>query len=145
MDSLSTNGKLLTAFWTANNFISKKLDNKLSLHGINFTEFLVMLHLHAQVKKQARRADLAERIGLTASGITRMLAPMEKIGLIQKEKNNRDARVSLVKITKAGERVLSDSMISINEISENIFSNIQSKDKEKLFDGISSIYSATIF
>ncbi len=117
------NGQLLTSFWTANNFISKKVDNKLSLHGINFTEFLVMLYLNNQDEKQARRSDLAESIGLTASGITRMLAPMEKIGLIQKEKNNRDARVSLVKITEAGERVLGDAMISMNEIAENIFSS----------------------
>lgn len=141
MESLSMNGQLLTSFWTANNYISKKVDNKLGLHGINFTEFLVMLCLHNQKEKQARRADLAENIGLTASGITRMLAPMERIGLIQKEKNNRDARVSLVKITEAGERVLGDSIISINEIAANIFSNFRAKDKEKLFDEISNISS----
>lgn len=139
MESLSSNGQLLATLWTATNYISKKVDNKLGLHGINFTEFLVMQYLYIQREKQARRVDLAEKIGLTASGITRMLAPMERIGLIQKERNVRDARVSLVKLTEAGERILGESMISINEIAENIFSNFHSKDSESLITKISAI------
>ena len=43
-----------------------------------------------------KRIDLAEQVGLSASGVTRMLLPMEKIGLISKEEGARDARVSLV-------------------------------------------------
>ena len=139
MEILSASGQLLANLWTANNFISKKVDQKLGLHGINFTEFIVMFYLYSQKEKQARRADLAENIGLTASGITRMLAPMEKIGLVQKEKNVRDARVSLVKITEAGERVLSESMISINEVADTLFSNFCSENKEILFNEISKL------
>jgi len=144
MDSLSINAELLAKFWISNNFFSKKIDNKLGIHGINYTEFLVMLHLHSQHDKQARRADLAENIGLTASGITRLLTPMEKIGLVRKEKNARDARVSLVKLTAAGERVLSESMISINEIADIIFSNVHPTNKEIILGEISKISSGKI-
>ena len=35
--------------------------------------------------KSMRRVDLAQSLGLTASGETRLVAPMEKIGLIQKK------------------------------------------------------------
>ena len=59
--------------------------------------------------KTMTRIDLAESIGRTASGVTKMLRPMEKIGLIQKEVGARDARVSLVKISKAGERLFKDA------------------------------------
>ena len=98
MEELSIDAKLLGSLWALNNIMSKRVDNKLGLHGINYTEFQVLYYLHKQKDLQARRADLAQSIGLTASGITRMLAPMEKIGLVQKEQNIRDARVSLVKI-----------------------------------------------
>ena len=59
--------------------------------------------------KTMTRIDLAESIGRAASGVTKMLQPMEKIGLIQKEVGARDARVSLVKISKAGERLFKDA------------------------------------
>ena len=144
MEPLSTSSQLLATLWTINNNISKKVDNKLGLHGINFTEFLVMRNLFSQKEKQTRRADLAESIGLTASGITRMLAPMERIGLIKKEKNDRDARVSLVKITEAGERVLGESLISINEIAEDIFSALPTKAVENLLKEISNISNTKI-
>ncbi len=57
-----------------------------------------------------RRVDLAEKIGLTASGITRLLAPMEKIGLIQREPDARDARVSFVMLAPGGKRLLSERL-----------------------------------
>lgn len=58
------------------------------------------------------RIDLAESIGLSASGVTRLLMPMQKIGLVQKEANPRDARVSLVKLTKSGKKIYVDSAVS---------------------------------
>lgn len=139
MESPSMSSKLLAKLWTVNNLMAKRVDNKLGLHGISLTEFLVMLHLHGQKGKQARRSDLAENIGLSASGVTRMLAPMEKIGLVQKEKNLRDARVSLVKLTRAGERVLAESMVSVNEIADTIFSGFKPKTIENLFNEISRL------
>lgn len=49
-----------------------------------------------------RRIDLADSVGLSPSAVTRLLAPMEKPGLVEKEANPRDARVSLVKLSTAG-------------------------------------------
>ncbi len=139
MESPSISTKLLTKIWTANNLMAKRVDSKLGLHGISLTEFLVMLHLYNQKERQARRSDLAEKIGLSASGVTRMLAPMEKIGLVQKEKNPRDARVSLVKLTRTGENILSESMVSVNEIADTIFSEFKPKTIETLFNEFSRL------
>lgn len=139
METPSMNASILSKFWRVNNLMSKRVDNKLSLHGINYTEYLVMFYLSDQQEKQARRSDLADHIGLSASGITRMLAPMEKIGLVQKEKNARDARVSLVKLTAAGETVLSDATVSVNEVADNIFSTLALKDRKQLSLDLSSL------
>ncbi|MDZ7871614.1 MAG: MarR family transcriptional regulator [Rheinheimera sp.] len=48
-----------------------------------------------------RRSDLVELVGLSPSGITRLLLPLEKIGRVEKERNPRDARVSLVILSEA--------------------------------------------
>ncbi|UUZ55216.1 MarR family transcriptional regulator [Massilia sp. H-1] len=46
-----------------------------------------------------RRVDLAERVSLTASGVTRTLLPLEKIGLVTRQSDPRDARVGFAVIT----------------------------------------------
>ncbi|MDH5548127.1 MAG: MarR family winged helix-turn-helix transcriptional regulator [Gammaproteobacteria bacterium] len=108
--------------------IMRRIDNQLSFHGINFTEFMVLFHLNLSVEHTMRRIDLAERIGLTASGVTRLLAPMEKIGLVQKERNLRDARVSLVKLTKAGKTMFKDTTVVLEHAAEQQTQNLSEKE-----------------
>lgn len=92
----------------------KKVENQLSYHGISFTEYSIITHLNNAPNRVMRRIELAESIGISASGVTRLLAPMEKNRIIKKESNPRDARVSLVKLTKAGEQLYSDSTVSFD-------------------------------
>ena len=62
-----------------------------------------------------KRVELAERVGLTASGVTRMLGPMEKIGLVVKKATLRDARVSLVELTPSGLDILENAKGSVDQ------------------------------
>ncbi len=120
--------------WTINTFISKKIDGCLgSIHGISFTEYMILFHLSNAYKKTKKRIDLAQDLGLTASGITRLISPMEKIGLVKKNANPRDARVSLVELTAVGQTVLRDSTVSLKETSKHILQGIEG---EKLTDAL---------
>ena len=58
---------------------------------------MVLHHLHYAQNQVMSRTELADAVNLTASGVTRLLIPMEKIHLVEKEKNNRDARVDIYK------------------------------------------------
>lgn len=91
------------------------------LDGLGFNEFVILLHINQSSDKKIRRIDLAEKMGLTASGVTRILAPMEKIGLIKKETAQRDARVSFVAITPAGQRNLTETLEKTQLFFEEIF------------------------
>lgn len=124
---LTKQTKLWANYSMVSAVVSKKLDNQLSAHGINFSEFMILFHLDHTKDKMMRRIDLAEKIGLSASGITRLVSPMEKIGLVQKERNTRDARVSLVKISSVGQRILKDSSVSLNEASKDALSILDQK------------------
>lgn len=88
--------------------ISKTFDA--SLWGLWFNDFIVLYYLDNTLDKKLRRIDLANKVGLTASWITRLLLPMEKIWLIKKEANILDARVSLVFITSAWKTKLDEAM-----------------------------------
>ena len=91
------------------------------LDGLGFNEFVVLFHLNEVSNKKIRRIDLAEKMGLTASGVTRILIPMEKIGLIKKETTAKDARVSYVTITSSGQRNLTETLNKTKLFFEEIF------------------------
>ena len=117
-----------------NNKITKSIDGYLSLHGISFTEYLVLRHLSESPSQQSRRADVAMSVGLSASGVTRLLAPMEKIGLVTKEKALRDARVSLVKLSKSGSQIFNDADLTVSQAADNLTENVTAAQRSTLLD-----------
>jgi DNA-binding MarR family transcriptional regulator len=126
--------ELVMALSSLQSHLLKKIDQRLSAHGISFTEFMVMYHLDAAPSKTMRRIDLAESVGLSASGVTRLLTPMEKIKLVQKEANPRDARVSLVKLSRSGEKVFKDAFVSFEESANSLMQALDSKQLAKFLE-----------
>lgn len=114
--------------------LNKNADNQLSIHGLSFTEYMIMHNLNNAPLKSMRRIDLAECVGITASGVTRLLAPMEKIGVLQKEQNPRDARVSLVKLSTAGETLYQDASISFDSFAQSKLAALSKKQLETLIE-----------
>ena len=119
--------------------LNKRLESPLSLHGINFSEYLVLYHLNQSPTGSLRRVELAERIGLTASGITRMLKPMQKIGLVENESSPRDARVSLVKITSGGNEIFSHSTNTLNDTANTMTKSMTEKQLQKVIENVEGI------
>jgi len=101
--------------------IARKFDS-LSAHGLGLSDFMILYLLNSAPDHKMRRIDLAEKIGLTASGVTRLLAPLEKIGLVTREANERDARVSYVVITPTGKRIFKEAKVSAEASAKDILS-----------------------
>ncbi|RVT97234.1 MarR family transcriptional regulator [Mucilaginibacter limnophilus] len=99
--------------------VSRKFD-RLSVHGIGFSDFLILHLLHHAPGEQLRRIELAEKIGLTPSGVTRLVMPLEKSGLVTRQANERDARVSYAKITATGKRIYNEAMKTADSIADSI-------------------------
>ena len=64
--------------------LSKRVGNRLSHHGVSLSEYLVMHYLDNSPHKAVPRIELADHLGMSASGVTRLVAPMEKIGIIER-------------------------------------------------------------
>lgn len=129
---MNKNLELLLNISLLNTTIIKKMDRHLSVHGIAFSEFMVMYQISLAPQQTIRRIDLAEEVGMSASGITRLLNPMEKIKLIEKEVNPRDARVSFVKLSDAGIELLNNAMKSITQSSDEMLKEFDTKDIDLL-------------
>lgn len=131
MKNQSTQSALVIQLSQLVSRINKRNDAQLSAHGISFTEYMILKNIFDAPKRTLNRRDLAERVFLSPSGVTRLLAPLEKIGLVNKEINPRDARQSLVKLTKAGERIYNESTISFDDGTQSLLSNFSEKQLEK--------------
>jgi DNA-binding MarR family transcriptional regulator len=84
----------------------------LNEHGLTLSDYEVMLHLARAENGVMRRVDLAERVLLTASGITRLLDGLERAGYVEKATCQSDARVSYAKLTAAGHAKLEEASVT---------------------------------
>lgn len=125
MKTLNPRGKMLVDLWLASERISARIDHNLgAVHGIGYVEFMVLYQLAQSPGLRMRRVDLATAIGRTASGVTRLLKPMEKTGFIARDSSDRDARVSLVTLTPAGRQRLEDALSTMNELGQRLTQSV---------------------
>jgi len=115
-DSLTTEFCLrLARAWAT---LARRLDSALGgHHGISFADYQLLLHLQRAPGGRLRRVDLADRLGLTASGVTRSLLPLEKIGLVTRQSDPRDARVGYALITPTGDELVTNATTVVDNIS----------------------------
>ena len=100
----------------------KRFDSALgALHGVSLSDFTVLLRLSQAPGGRMRRVDLAEALGLTASGVTRGLVPLERIGLVTREASARDARVAYTTLTDTGRERLTYMLATAEQIAAEIF------------------------
>ena len=90
--------------------LKAKLSGEFSaIHGISVNEYFLLLHLDKAEKNRLARVELAKRMHVSASTVTRMSAPLEKIGLVGREVDERDARLSYVVLSAAGKTKLGEA------------------------------------
>jgi DNA-binding MarR family transcriptional regulator len=78
-------------------------------HGLTINDYEVLLHLSRAPERALRRVDLAQRVLLTPSGITRLLDGLECQGLVGRAECPTDRRVTYATLTDAGEARLREA------------------------------------
>ena len=85
----------------------RKLDSELrEEHGLHLGAYDVLLRLARAPERCLRMSDLADRVMLSPSGLTRMVDRLVEQGLVGRERFDGDARVMLARLTEEGRRVL---------------------------------------
>ncbi len=75
-------------------------------HGLSLNEYEVLLQLWLADERRLRRVDLAQRLLVTQGGITRLLAGLERAGLVERVPCPDDGRVAYAQLTADGARRL---------------------------------------
>lgn len=109
-------------------WLRKRVESRLP--GIGFTDFVILNELASVVGGRLRPVDLANRLQLTPSGVTRAVLPLEKIGLVERSSHERDARASYVSITEPGRERLEQALDEVDRaVGETLASTVTRTDR----------------
>jgi DNA-binding MarR family transcriptional regulator len=118
---ISNEQQLSLALADAWHRLEKRLDSNLgAIRGISLAEYRLLRALADSPGAWASRVDLAQSVGLTPSGVTRALRPMEKLGYVSTAKSKRDARLALATLTPAGEELVDNASAVVNDTTKSI-------------------------
>ena len=84
----------------------------LSEHGLTINDYEALALLAHAEGQRLRRTDIAQRIQLTPSGVTRLLDGLERAGLVAKAVCESDGRVTYAVLTPAGAEKLRQASCS---------------------------------
>ncbi len=83
--------------------LTRELSGKLLAdHGLTINDYEALLQLSHAEGGAMRRVDIAERLLLTPSGVTRLLDGLERDGWVAKRSCEHDARVTYAVLTDEG-------------------------------------------
>ncbi len=100
-----------------------------AIHGISLSDFAAMHHLAEAPGGRLRRVDLAQRLALTPSGVTRLLAPLERRGIVTREEAGHDARATYAVLTRAGKTLVKDATATVNDFAESMLGRLGERDR----------------
>lgn len=119
MTKISEKLEFLMLISKAEAIISRKFQSQ----GLSLVDVMVLHAISSSSEERMRCIDLAEEVGLTASGVTRLLVPLEKFGVVKRVNNQHDARSSFIVLTNAGKVTLKDAVSILEEQCEDFMQN----------------------
>ena len=111
----------------------------LEAQGLSFSELRLLLAMRAASSRGSRPTDLARELHVTASGITRALLPLEKRGIVAREKDPGDARASQAVLTPAGRQLLDEALAVAAEKGARLLRRLsvgQTKQLQRLLEEV---------
>lgn len=85
------------------------LERDLAETGLNLGDYQVLVFLSESPERSLRMCDLAGRLQLSPSGLTRRLDGLVRSGLVDRRGSDSDRRVMLAALTPKGVQVLAQS------------------------------------
>lgn len=92
-----------------------------AVHGLSVNEMFLLMQLEQASRHRLPRVELARRLYMSASTVTRMAAPLEKLGLVGRQADSRDARLAYVVLSESGLRKVAEVRETFAEVSEQVF------------------------
>ena len=99
-EEFKLDNQLCFRLYSASRLLTKVYHPLLEKFGLTYPQYLVLLVLWEQDAQPVN--DIAKRLLLETNTITPLLQRMEKAGILARRKSRRDARQTIVSLTKKG-------------------------------------------
>ncbi len=138
--SESTSPIAVPAAWVrllrAHAALTRRMDANLrAAHGVTLTDYEVLVQLANAEDRSLSRVELAERVLLSASGITRLLEGLEREGLVDRARCATDGRVVYARLTPAGyERCVEAAGTHLADVRGAFFTRFSEEELRTLAD-----------
>lgn len=127
---------IFTVMDTQQRVLHGVISEKFSKHGLSPAQLKLIFSLSMSGKSSLK--PLAEKLYLTPGALTQLIEPLESSKLLSKQQDDKDRRITYIKLTKRGEKKLAEIKKSrnqffkeaLNELDDNeleVFSRIQHK------------------
>jgi DNA-binding MarR family transcriptional regulator len=100
-----------------------------AVHGLGLSDFAALHHLAEAQGGRLRRVDLAQKLALTPSGVTRLLGPLERRGIVTREEGGHDARATYASLTRSGRTLVKDATATVSALAETILRSLGERDR----------------
>jgi DNA-binding MarR family transcriptional regulator len=92
-----------------------------AVHGIGLSDLRILDALSRAPGNRLRRVDLSNQLGLTASGVTWLLQPLERRRLVASERDKHDARATYATLARGGRELHDDAISTAQRIASELF------------------------
>jgi DNA-binding MarR family transcriptional regulator len=132
------------AFISAYSLVVPTLDRELvRAQGMTFSQFEVLVWIRRAGKEGLRMSDLASRVVLSPSGVTRAVDQLERIGLVERCVFEGDKRGQVAKVTAEGRSHLRKATKShLDGLREHFLNHLSRPDLENLASAMETVLDA---
>ena len=117
-------------FLRAHSAVTRQFNAELqATHGLTINDYDVLAQLSRAPEQALKRVELAERVLLTPSGITRLLKGLEAAGWVSNRPCAEDARVTYAVLTPEGKEKLDEARTTHVASVRALFSERFDKDE----------------
>src|SRR5690348_2729450 len=140
METMNTDLSTVLDLALARAVVTRDVDVALGAHGLALGDLALLLELYDAPDGRVRRVDLANRLGVTPSGVARQLQPLERMGLVGREPHARDARLALVVLTDTGRRIAEEALPTAEQAAERSLSRYwPASERDRLAKLVSAV------
>jgi DNA-binding MarR family transcriptional regulator len=129
------------AFLYAYSAVVRRLDQELaSAHDLSLNQFEVLAWLRQAGEEGLRMSDLASRVILSRSGVTRAVDQLERRGLVERCVFEGDKRGSLATLTTEGKAFLrTATRLHLNGVREHFLNHVSRTELRQLMTILETI------
>ena len=122
--------KVVIGIMRASNLLIDDLKKTLKNYPVNVTEFAVMEFLYSKGEKSIQ--EIRDRILLASGSATYVVDNLEKKGYVNRKISQKDKRVTYIKLTEVGKKLM-DDIFPIHKINtKKIFDDLTEEELDTL-------------